>query len=174
MTSQTCEIGVVRELFDRCTTGESQAWRELYGTYYPKVCRFLTHLGVRPEELEDACQEVFVQVFRYLARFEYRADFLTWLPYCSPLAATAHGLASLTPNFCFSFPASSRPSISRAALSALSSPIPASVTVAVTSAITSPVHASQTRKVPRASGDRRPTRGSPKGWAARLTLVTSP
>lgn len=79
MTYQTCDIGVVRRLFDRCTTGESQAWRELYGTYYPKVCRFLTHLGVRPEELEDACQEVFVQVFRYLARFEHRADFLTWL-----------------------------------------------------------------------------------------------
>jgi RNA polymerase sigma-70 factor (ECF subfamily) len=66
-------------MFDRCTTGESQAWRELYRTYYSKVCRFLTHVGVHAEELEDACQEVFVQVFRYLARFQHRADFLTWL-----------------------------------------------------------------------------------------------
>jgi RNA polymerase sigma-70 factor (ECF subfamily) len=36
-------------------------------------------MGVRPAELEDACQEVFVAVFRYLARFEERADFKTWL-----------------------------------------------------------------------------------------------
>jgi len=36
-------------------------------------------MGVSGEELDDACQEVFVQVFRYLARFEHRADFQTWL-----------------------------------------------------------------------------------------------
>jgi RNA polymerase sigma-70 factor (ECF subfamily) len=36
-------------------------------------------LGVSASELDDACQEVFVQVFRYLARFEQRADFQTWL-----------------------------------------------------------------------------------------------
>ncbi len=36
-------------------------------------------MGVAGEDLEDACQEVFVQVFRYLARFQHRADFQTWL-----------------------------------------------------------------------------------------------
>jgi RNA polymerase sigma-70 factor (ECF subfamily) len=36
-------------------------------------------MGIPSSELDDACQEVFVQVFRYLARFEQRADFRTWL-----------------------------------------------------------------------------------------------
>ena len=36
-------------------------------------------MGVVEADLDDACQEVFVQVFRYLARFEHRADFQTWL-----------------------------------------------------------------------------------------------
>ena len=79
MTSQTCEIGVVRQLFDRCVTGDEQAWRDLHRTYYPVACRFLTRMGVGGADLEDACQEVFVQVFRYLARFQHRSDFQTWL-----------------------------------------------------------------------------------------------
>ena len=70
---------MVRQLFDRCATGEGQAWRDLHRTYYPTACRFLVHLGVSGDDLEDACQEVFVQVFRYLARFQHRADFRTWL-----------------------------------------------------------------------------------------------
>ena len=36
-------------------------------------------MGVAGGDLDDACQEVFVQVFRYLARFEQRCDFKTWL-----------------------------------------------------------------------------------------------
>jgi RNA polymerase sigma-70 factor, ECF subfamily len=36
-------------------------------------------MGVGGGDLDDACQEVFVQVFRYLARFEHRAEFQTWL-----------------------------------------------------------------------------------------------
>ena len=43
------------------------------------ACRFLTRMGVVGADLDDACQEVFVQVFRYLARFEHRSDFQTWL-----------------------------------------------------------------------------------------------
>ena len=79
VTSQTCQIGVVRQLFDRCVTGDGQAWRDLHRTYYPVACRFLTRMGVAGADLEDACQEVFVQVFRYLAQFQHRSDFQTWL-----------------------------------------------------------------------------------------------
>ena len=79
MTSQTWHIGVVRHLFDRCVAGDEQAWRDLHRTYYPTACRFLGRMGIAGGDLDDACQEVFVQVFRYLARFERRADFPTWL-----------------------------------------------------------------------------------------------
>ena len=66
-------------LWSRCIGGEQPAWRALHAQYYPVAHAFLRRLGVRPAELEDACQEVFVQVFRYLARFEQRAEFKTWL-----------------------------------------------------------------------------------------------
>jgi RNA polymerase sigma-70 factor (ECF subfamily) len=79
VNSQTCQIGIVQGLFDRCVTGDRQAWRDLHRTYYPVACRFLIHMGITGSDLDDACQEVFVQVFRYLARFEHRSDFKTWL-----------------------------------------------------------------------------------------------
>jgi RNA polymerase sigma-70 factor (ECF subfamily) len=66
-------------LVARCIAGERQAWRELHATHYPVAYGFLRRLGVRPPETEDACQEVFVQIFRYLATFEQRADLKTWL-----------------------------------------------------------------------------------------------
>jgi RNA polymerase sigma-70 factor (ECF subfamily) len=69
----------VQALHSRCIGGEQLAWRALHAQYYPLARAFLRRLGVKPVDLEDACQEVFVQVFRYLARFEARADFKTWL-----------------------------------------------------------------------------------------------
>ena len=36
-------------------------------------------MGVAPDDIDDVCQEVFVQVYRYLATFESRADVRTWL-----------------------------------------------------------------------------------------------
>lgn len=66
-------------LLDRCVAGEADAWRALHETYHGVAGAFLRKLGVPDREAEDACQEVFVQVFRYLGRFERRADFKTWL-----------------------------------------------------------------------------------------------
>jgi RNA polymerase sigma-70 factor (ECF subfamily) len=66
-------------LLGRCVRGQPDAWRELYRRYHPMAHNFLRRLGVPPAVLDDACQDVFVQVFRYLARFEARAAFTTWL-----------------------------------------------------------------------------------------------
>ncbi len=66
-------------LIARCIRGEDRAWRDLHRDYYPTVARFLRRMGVTDGELDDACQEVFVQVFRYLARFQKRAELQTWL-----------------------------------------------------------------------------------------------
>ena len=67
------------DLIDRCVAGEAQAWRELHRTYHGQVVRLLNRLGLPPAEAEDAAQEVFVQVFRALARFEKRAELGTWI-----------------------------------------------------------------------------------------------
>jgi RNA polymerase sigma-70 factor (ECF subfamily) len=76
---QTLDTSASHPLLARCVGGEDQAWRDLHRAYHPVASRFLRRMGVPAGELEDACQEVFVQVIRYLGRFEQRADFRTWL-----------------------------------------------------------------------------------------------
>lgn len=79
VTPQTATSGTPQPFIARCVLGEEQAWRDLHRNYYPMAFRFLRRMGISANELDDACQEVFVQVFRYLARFEQRANFRTWL-----------------------------------------------------------------------------------------------
>ena len=62
-----------------CRQGDRGAWRMLYDRYSAIVYRFLAAFGVPPEEREDACQEVFVAVFRSLAHFRGDARLSTWI-----------------------------------------------------------------------------------------------
>jgi RNA polymerase sigma-70 factor (ECF subfamily) len=62
-----------------CIGGDGAAWRALHRQYYPIAVAFLRKLGVNEGDLEDACQEVFLQMFRYLPRFRGEADPKTWL-----------------------------------------------------------------------------------------------
>jgi RNA polymerase sigma-70 factor (ECF subfamily) len=66
-------------LIRRCVAGEDAAWRDLHRTLYPMAFSFLRKMGVAEAEVDDVCQEVFVQVFRYLGRFQHRAQLTTWL-----------------------------------------------------------------------------------------------
>ena len=66
-------------LLERCVSGDQSAWRDLYRVYYPVAAAFLRKLGVKERELDDATQEVFVQLFRYLPRFRGDAQLKTWL-----------------------------------------------------------------------------------------------
>jgi len=66
-------------LLARCVAGEPAAWRSLHRRYHKNAMLVLRHLGVSTSQLEDCCQEVFLDVFRYLPRFRYQADFRTWL-----------------------------------------------------------------------------------------------
>jgi RNA polymerase sigma-70 factor (ECF subfamily) len=67
------------ELVQRCVTGEQAAAHALHEKYYPVASAFLRKLGTRPEEMEDACQDVFLQFFRYLPSFRGEAQLKTWL-----------------------------------------------------------------------------------------------
>jgi RNA polymerase sigma-70 factor (ECF subfamily) len=68
-----------QDVIDRCVGGDERAWRELHQGYYGVAARFLRRMGIPAAELDDACQEVFLQVFRYVGSFERRAEFQTWL-----------------------------------------------------------------------------------------------
>ena len=60
-------------------SGEGAAAHALHEKYYPAAAAFLRKLGARPDEMEDACQEVFLQFFRYLPSFRGEAQIKTWL-----------------------------------------------------------------------------------------------
>lgn len=66
-------------LVERCVAGEPAAWRGLHRRYQPTTVSVLRRLGVLPHQLEDCCQDVFIDVFRYLPRFRNDAGFTTWL-----------------------------------------------------------------------------------------------
>jgi RNA polymerase sigma-70 factor (ECF subfamily) len=67
------------ELVARCRRGDAAAWRALYERHAPTVYRFLGALGVPTNEREDACQDVFVAVYRSLGRFRGEARLSTWI-----------------------------------------------------------------------------------------------
>ena len=67
------------DLVERCRRGDHGAWRTLHDRHAPIVYRFLAALGVPPDEREDACQEVFVAVYRSLGRFRGAARLSTWI-----------------------------------------------------------------------------------------------
>ncbi len=66
-------------LVARCVAGEPAAWRSLHRQYHRTAMSVLRRLGVGATQIEDCCQDVFIDVFRYLPRFRHEADFRTWL-----------------------------------------------------------------------------------------------
>jgi RNA polymerase sigma-70 factor (ECF subfamily) len=73
------ESSLESRLLDDCAEGDDAAWRRLHRRYYPVAAAFLRKLGVGEGELEDALQEVFLQVHKYLPRFRREAELSTWL-----------------------------------------------------------------------------------------------
>jgi RNA polymerase sigma-70 factor (ECF subfamily) len=67
------------DLVSRCRKGDRNAWRLLYERHAPTVHRFICALGVPEHEREDACQEVFMAIYRSLARFRGDARLSTWI-----------------------------------------------------------------------------------------------
>jgi RNA polymerase sigma-70 factor (ECF subfamily) len=67
------------ELIHRSLEGDCLAARDLHREYAPIAKAFLRKLGIRGDEADDACQEVFLQFFRYLPSFRAEAELKTWL-----------------------------------------------------------------------------------------------
>jgi RNA polymerase sigma-70 factor (ECF subfamily) len=68
-----------RALVAQCVVGDDDAWRQLCRRHYPRVAGTLRKLGVQTADVDDAAQEVFIEVFRYLPRFRGEAELGTWL-----------------------------------------------------------------------------------------------
>jgi RNA polymerase sigma-70 factor (ECF subfamily) len=65
-------------LVERAKAGDVSAFRELYAQHHRQVSRQLAFLVPRAD-LEDVLQDVFIEVFRSIRRFEGKSAFTTWL-----------------------------------------------------------------------------------------------
>ncbi|MDP3234914.1 MAG: sigma-70 family RNA polymerase sigma factor [Myxococcales bacterium] len=63
---------------ERAKAGDVSAFRELYASHHRQVTRQLNFLVPRAD-LEDVVQDVFIEVFRSIKRFEGKSAFTTWL-----------------------------------------------------------------------------------------------
>ena len=67
------------ELVARCQRGERRAFDELYLTFRRPLARQLVRMLGPRADVEDTLQEVFLEVFRSIARFRGDARLATWL-----------------------------------------------------------------------------------------------
>jgi RNA polymerase sigma-70 factor (ECF subfamily) len=70
--------GSLASLLQRCKAGESTAFHALYAQFKRQVAGQLAFLVPR-SDVEDVLQDVFMEVFRSIRRFEGRSAFSTWL-----------------------------------------------------------------------------------------------
>jgi len=66
------------DVIQRARSGDTTAFRELYVHHQRQVARQLMFLVPRAD-LEDVLQDVFIEVFRSIKRFEGKSAFSTWL-----------------------------------------------------------------------------------------------
>jgi RNA polymerase sigma-70 factor (ECF subfamily) len=63
---------------ERARSGDVTAFRELYALHHRQVARQLAFLVPR-SDLEDVLQDVFIEVYKSIRRFEGKSAFTTWL-----------------------------------------------------------------------------------------------
>lgn len=68
-----------RILVERAAAGDRAAFAALHAAHREGLRRFLFHLAVRPDDLDDAEQEVFLVTLRGLDTFAARSTFRTWI-----------------------------------------------------------------------------------------------
>src|SRR5436305_3151895 len=66
-------------LLEAAKVGDQEAFRELVERYQGAVYNLAYRMLGDPDEAEDAAQEIFVRVYRQLARYDAERKFSTWV-----------------------------------------------------------------------------------------------
>lgn len=76
----TYETEQVRDIINRCKTGDESGFRELYDLYAAGVYRLCCSLLLNEQDAEDIAQDAFIYAFKNIQRFDdEKASFKTWL-----------------------------------------------------------------------------------------------
>lgn len=67
------------ELIKRCQQGDLEAFEQLIAAYEKKMINYCWRMLGNPSDAEDAAQEVFIKVFRFIESFTGQSSFSTWL-----------------------------------------------------------------------------------------------
>lgn len=75
------ELQSESKLIERCRGGETAGWDELFDRYYGSTARFIFQLArdLTREDVEEICQETFLNVIRNLESFQGGCQFQTWI-----------------------------------------------------------------------------------------------
>ena len=84
------EAALVRDVL----AGSHQACRTLVETYQDRLFGLVSRFTRDPQEREDLVQEVFLKVFRNLARFKFDSALFTWIYRIAVNAASDHFAAA--------------------------------------------------------------------------------
>ncbi len=68
-----------QNLIKRCQEGEIEAFEQLIADYEKRILNYCFRMMGNPSDAEDAAQEVFVKVFRFIGNFNGQSSFSTWL-----------------------------------------------------------------------------------------------
>ncbi|HEX5758786.1 MAG TPA: sigma-70 family RNA polymerase sigma factor [Thermoanaerobaculia bacterium] len=71
--------GLETAVVDRARKGDADAFRELVERYSARLFRLAYRITGEEAAAEDAVQESFLRAYRWLSRFDARAQFGTWL-----------------------------------------------------------------------------------------------
>ena len=81
---------VEQKLIKRCVAGDEKAWETVYAMYAGKVKAYIRAFMFSSSEVEDLCQEIFVELFKAMPFFKGESSLKTFL-------------LSLSKNKCISF-----------------------------------------------------------------------
>jgi RNA polymerase sigma-70 factor (ECF subfamily) len=90
IVAQEVVLQPVDPLVQRCQAGDQAAFRELFTKYHSWVQGTVYHMVPTLADVDDVVQNVFLEVFRSIHRFEGRSRFTTWLTRLAINVALGH------------------------------------------------------------------------------------
>ncbi len=68
-----------RDLVEKVRAGDLEAFEGIIRLHERRILGMAVQMGLSPADAQDACQEIFIRVFRYLSGFEAGRSFEAWL-----------------------------------------------------------------------------------------------